>query len=186
MQIRGRSLTLRLLLAMLLWPSVPARMGTAATAPITEAQVEAAYLYNFAKFVEWTEQSFASGSAPVQICVLNDSAFQSTLKQMVSSRSIDGRPVQVLSVQTAADAQNCHILFIAAAQEKQAGTVLDSLRNSGILTVGETQDFLKHGGMIGFELLNGRVQFEVNLKAANQAGLHISARLLSVANRVIQ
>jgi hypothetical protein len=64
--------------------------------------------------------------------------------------------------------------------------VIDALRDTSVLTVGETKGFVQEGGIINFVLQDDRVLFEVNHKAARQAGLSVSSRLLAVAKLVIE
>ena len=176
----------RVVLAIALWSSVLSSEGIAGPAPITESQVKAAYLYNFAKFIAWPEGSFAKADAPMEICVLGDTSFESTLKEIVYSHTVDGHPVQVVHVTAVADAHKCHILFIPSPQDKQARALIEAIRNNSIVTVGETQGFLEEGGMIRFALQEGKVTFQVSLRAAALSGVRISARLLGVATQVIQ
>jgi YfiR/HmsC-like len=153
---------------------------------MSEYQVKAAYLYNFAKFVEWPGGAFSSPTAPLQFCVLNDQAFESELNRLVTGKAIAGRPANVTSVRNAEESRRCHILFINSSQRGQVRHVLEVLRDTSVLTVGETQGFVEEGGIINFVLQDDRVQFQVNHKAAAQAALHISSRLLSVAKLVIE
>ena len=153
---------------------------------VSEYQVKAAYLYNFSKFVEWPAQAFASPTAPIRLCVLNDPAFESELNPIVKGKIVGGRAIAVIPVQNAEQARRCQILFIASSQDKQSRQIIDALRDSSVLTVGESAGFVEKGGIINFVLQDDRVQLQVNHKAATQAGLHISSRLLSVAKRVIQ
>jgi hypothetical protein len=169
----------------LLWPEI-ASAASVGSIPVTESQVKAAYLYNFAKFIAWPERSFAAADAPMEICVLDDMSFESTLKEVVSSHTVDAHPVQVVHVTVVADAHDCHILFIPSPQNKQAHTLIQALGNSSIVTVGETPTFLEDGGVIRFALQEGRIKFQVNMRAAAESGVHISARLLTVATRVLQ
>jgi len=177
---------LRAVLALTLCSSALSPYCIADAVPITESQVKAAYLYNFAKFIAWPERSFGKADAPIKICVLEDTSFETTLREIVYSHTVDGHPVEVVHVTAVADAHRCHILFIPSLQDKQARALIEAIGNSGIVTVGETQGFLEEGGMIRFTLQEGKVKFQVNLRAAVQSGLRISARLLSVATRVIQ
>lgn len=170
-------------IAMLLWfPAQP--LSNAQTA--SEYQVKAAYLYNFVKFVEWPAQDFASPTAPIQLCVLNDRSFESELNQIVKGKTVAGRPVAVIPVQNGEQSRLCHVLFINSSQSGQAHHILEVLRDTSVLTVGETKGFVEEGGIINFVLQDDHVQFHVNHKAANQVGLRISSRLLSVAKLVIE
>ena len=153
---------------------------------VSEYQFKAAYLYNFSKFVEWPAQAFASPVAPIRLCVLKEQAFESELNQVVKGKTVGGRAVAVVPVQTAEQSLGCQILFIASSQDKQSRQIIDTLRNTSVLTVGESEGFLERGGIINFVLQDDRVQLQVNHKAATQAGLHISSRLLSVARLVIE
>jgi hypothetical protein len=184
--LRHAQYVLRVVLVIALCSPASSNEGFASPVAITESQVKAAYLYNFAKFVAWPERSFVKADAPIDICVLDDTSFESTLREIVSSHSVDGHPVQVVHVTAVVGAHGCHILFIPSLQAKQARAFIEAIGNKSIVTVGETQGFLEEGGMIRFALEEGKVKFQVNLRAAAQSGVRISARLLSVATRVIQ
>ena len=153
---------------------------------VSEDQVKAAYVYNFAKFVEWPAIAFPSPTAPFRLCVLGEKSFQSELDQVIKGKTVAGRPVTMVPAQVQEQFRSCHILFIASSQNKQVQRILESLRDSSVLTVGEAKNFIEQGGIINLVLEDDRVQFQVNHKAATQAGLRISSRLLTVAKLVIE
>lgn len=153
---------------------------------VSEDEVKAAYLYNFAKFVEWPERNFANPSSPILLCVLSDQSFEAQLKRIVTGKNIAGHPVSVIPLQNAEDSRRCHVLFINSSRSRQLHDIVELLRGSSVLTVGEADRFVQDGGMINFVLQDDHVQFEVNHRAANAAGLHISARLLSLAKAVVE
>ena len=153
---------------------------------VSEYQVKAAYLYNFAKFVEWPSRDFPSPSAPLRFCVLNDQAFESTLNQIVKGKVVGSHPASVVSVQNGEQSRSCHVLFINSSQARETQHILEVLRDTNVLTVGETKGFVEEGGMISFVLHDDSVQFQVNHKAAKQAGLGLSSRLLAVAKAVLE
>jgi YfiR/HmsC-like len=150
----------------------------------SDAQVEAAYIYNFAKFVEWPDGKFPTPNSPIRFCVLNDFSFEADLNRVVSGRSIAGRPLEVAQLRDGSEAAQCHVLYVNAAQERQMRHSLEVLREANVLTVGETDAFIDEGGMINFFLQDEQVLFGINNKAAREAGLHLSSRLLSLAKRV--
>jgi hypothetical protein len=152
----------------------------------SEYQVKAAYLLNFAKFVEWPSGEFASPESPIQLCVLNDRPFHSELNRIAKGKTIAGRPVAAVAVPDAEQSRGCQMLFINSFQAAHARRILDVLRNTSVLTVGESTGFVEEGGIINFVLQDDHVQFEVNHRAANGVGLHISSRLLTVARLVIE
>lgn len=151
---------------------------------VSDYQVKAAYVYNFAKFVDWPAESFSTPTAPIRLCVLNDHAFQSQLEQIVTGKSITGRPVIAITVQTGEESRDCQVLYINSSQ--QSRHIFDLLQGTSVLTVGETKGFLEEGGIINFIFQGDQVHFQVNHKAATLAGLHMSSRLLSVAKAVIE
>jgi hypothetical protein len=150
-----------------------------------EYQVKAAFLYNFAKFVEWPPSSFSDASAPLQICVFGRDPFGEELRNLTAGKTVNGRKLEVGTINDLQHARNCHILFIASSVRMPMKQLIEDLRGASVLTVGDAKDFAGQGGMINFVLENDRVQFEVNRKAADQAGLKISSKLLSVAKLVI-
>jgi hypothetical protein len=151
---------------------------------ISEYQVKAAYLYNFAKFVDWPDDSFASPTAPIRLCVLNDRSFQTQLEQIVIGKNIIGHPVLAIPVETGEESRDCQVLFISSS--RQPRHIFDSLQGASVLTVGETTGFLDEGGMINFIIEGNQVHFQVNQKAATKARLRMSSRLLSLAKVVIK
>jgi hypothetical protein len=167
-------------LVMLLLSGAGAQTSTAG-----EYQVKAAFLYNFAKFVEWPASTFSDASAPLQICVFGRDPFGQTLRDITSEKTVQGRKLEINLVSDLPHARSCHILFIVASAETPVKQIVEGLRGAGVLTVGDSKGFTEQGGMINFVLENDRVQFEVNRTAAEKAGLKISSRLLSVAKSVI-
>jgi hypothetical protein len=150
----------------------------------SEYQVKAAFLFNFAKFVEWPPDSFTDAAAPFEICVLGQDPFGEELRILTNQKTINGRKLEVKHVDDLQYARNCHILFIASSEKTSMKTILEGLRGASVLTVGDRKDFVGQGGMINFVLENDRVKFEVSPVAAERAGLKISSRLLSVAKLV--
>ncbi len=156
----------------------------AQSASAGEYQVKA-FLYNFAKFVEWPPNSFRDPAAPLQICVLGQDPFGDELRNITNAKTVNGRKFEVRQVADLQLAKTCHIVFIASSEKAQFKQILEGLRGTCALTVSDTQGFVEQGGMINFVLENDRVQFEVSRKAVEQAGLKISSKLLSVAKLVI-
>jgi hypothetical protein len=166
--------------AMLLLGGMHAQTPTAA-----EYQVKAAFLYNFVKFVEWPPGSFSDSSTPFQICVLGRDPFGDALRNITNEKVVNGHKLEVRQVADLQHARNCHILFVSSSAKMPVKQIVDGLRGASVLTVGDNKGFAEQGGMINFILENDRVQFEVSSKAAEEAGLKISSKLLSVAKLVI-
>jgi hypothetical protein len=151
---------------------------------LDEYQVKAAFLYNFAKFVEWPPEAFKTAKDPILVCVLGHNPFGSALEETIHGKSIASRAFAYRQVSDAESASDCQILFIGSTESKRFRSLLDNLKPTGILTIGEAQGFAADGGVINFKLDDGRVHFEINVDAAEQERLHISAKLLSLAKIV--
>jgi hypothetical protein len=153
----------------------------AGEAGIEEYQVKAAFLFNFAKFVEWPAQAFKNANEPIEICVLGPNPFGSSLDQAVQGKMVGHRTFVVREVLDAQQASDCHIVFVSAAGWTRSRAVLGDIKKCCILTVGETGEFIDGGGMINLRLENARVRVEINPDAAERARLRISSKLLSLA-----
>lgn len=151
---------------------------------VDEYQVKAAFLYNFAKFVEWPAQSFKTAADPISICVFGSNPFGSALDEATAGKTVDGRRFVVHEVSEPASACNCHIVFVGASERKRFQAILGKLRSPGVLTVGDTEGFAAQGGVINFRLEGGKVRFEVNVEAAAQVHLRLSSKLLALAEIV--
>lgn len=163
--------------AMLLAAGAPAQ-------EVEEYQVKAAFLYNFAKFVEWPSHAFKTPQDPIVVCVLGHNPFGNALEDVMRGKTIEGRAFSFRQVDGAEEAGGCQILFISSSEAKHFQALYRNLNPAGILTVGEAQGFASAGGVINFKLDGGHVHFEINVGAAEQAKLQISSKLLNLAQIV--
>ena len=149
----------------------------------TEYQIKAAFLFNFAKFVQWPERAFAQASSPMVIGVLGDNPFHDDLARTVRDKAVDEHPLVVREFRSPAEATNCHILFICTSEKERLPGILGALKGTSVLTVGEMERFTELGGMINFVLQGTKTRFQINNEAAARAGLKISSKLLNLALR---
>jgi len=152
---------------------------------LSDYQVKAAYFYNFAKFVQWPEQELADPARPVRFCILRDRLFEEELSRIAKGKFIGGHAVEVTRVENVEQSRQCQALFVNSAQQRQSRHFVEALRGNSVLTVGETEGFLQDGGIIAFVLEKDRVQFVVNRRAATEAGLYMSSKMLNLAKRVV-
>lgn len=148
----------------------------------TEYEVKAAFLYNFAKFVEWPAATFSRTGGSVVLCVLGPNPFGPTLERIAREQKVQGRPMVIKRAQTAAELGPCHLLY--GPQPDDSGQLAEAIRAvsvPGRLVVGEGEQFAAQGGGIGFFLEQRRVRFAINLAATDRAGLKVSSKLLKIA-----
>ena len=155
--------------------------GFAQSPPPSEYQIKAAFLYNFAKFVEWPTQAFAGPRSPVVIGVLGKNVFGDDLEQTIRDKTVNNHPFQFKQFHSVDEVTNCQILFISTSEKERLPKILSGLRGASVLTVSEMDHFTDTGGMINFVIEDNRVHFQINDAAAKKAGLKISSKLLSLA-----
>jgi hypothetical protein len=151
---------------------------------VSEYQLKAAFLYNFAQFVEWPPDALGDSRRPIIIGVLGDDPFGSALDEITRGKSVSGRRIVVKRFRHVKDIDACHILFISDSEEDREQKDMQSLAGSSILTVGETDDFIRHGGIIRFTMENSKIGLEINIDHARSARLKISSKLLKLARIV--
>ena len=172
-----------LLLAGCLYLTIPVeiRSQTLNGTELSEQQVKAAYLYNFAKFIEWPDSAFSGDADPIQIAIIGEDPFGAILDQTVQNKTLNGRPLLINRFQSLPLELHFHIAFIGSKDIKQVQSILKQLESSPTLTVGDTKDFATRGGCINFVFKQNRVLFEINMDASQRVGLKISSRLLRLA-----
>jgi hypothetical protein len=151
---------------------------------LDEYQVKAAFLYNFAKFVEWPPQAFKDSTDAIAVCIAGETPIYAQLESAVIGKTAGSRSFAVRRVSDADPAEGCQILFIGLTDRKRTALILAGARKLGTLTVGESAEFIADGGVVNFKLENGKVRFQINVEAAGQAQLRISSKLLSLAEIV--
>ncbi|MCC7261877.1 MAG: YfiR family protein [Candidatus Latescibacteria bacterium] len=166
-----------LALMVLLWWSGP---SPAAEGP-SEYQVKAAFLYKFARFIEWPATSFADTASALVIGILGDDPFGPMLDQAIAGKLVQGRPLQILRLDHLDQVPRCHILFVGRQRDPKTAQILSLVGGHPVLSVGEADDFARAGGVIHLLVDDQRVFFEINTEAAQRAGLRISSQLLKLA-----
>ena len=170
------------ILAMLLLVGA-SRGGGAWAAEFDEYAVKAAYLYNFAKFVEWPPGAFADAAAPLWVCIAGDDPFGDALAAL-SGKTVASHPVAVRHMPATTGLEPCHIVFVSRTEQGRFKAVLAQLARLPILTVSDIGDFARAGGMIGLIEADQRIRFDINLAVARQANLKLSSHLLKLATLV--
>lgn len=170
---RRRGLTLLLLLISL----VPLRV-TSLGQVATEYQVKAAYIYNFTKFIEWPQ---AIVTPAFTICILGDDPFESAIDRLTAGKTAYGHPIQVRRPKNEAETKQCQMVFVGAADRSKAVKLIEVTQGSPVFTVGESQEFLRIGGMVILSMEGNLVKVTVNKAPTESAGFKVSANLMTLA-----
>ncbi len=166
------------LLAFTLPAATMATYGAGGQDAVTaEYQLKAAFLYNFAKFVEWPAETGRSADS-FTFCIGGEEPFR-IIGPYLAGKKVHGRVIIVRAVETSAGTSGCHLLFVGAASIHLQNALR---RISGpVLTVGESTDFIISGGMINLARENNRLRFEISRSAGERGGLKFSSQLLKLA-----
>lgn len=154
---------------------------TAQNAPPNEYQIKAAFILNFAQFIQWPAASFGDASQPIVIGILGDDPFGEMLEQTFANEVVGGRALVVKRARQVDDLKSSHLLFVSKSERDRVTTILNSLRDSAVVTIGEVENFAQRGGIINFYMDGRRVRFEINADAAQKKGIRIHSQLLARA-----
>ena len=150
----------------------------------SEYQLKAAFLFNFAKFVEWPPSAFSSDKAPITLCIAGGDPFGNTLDALISGKTIDNRNIATRRTKNVGDMGNCHVVFVDSSEDKHLPEIVDRLNAGATLLVGESPDFASRGGDIQFYMQDGKIRFAINVDAVQRSRLTVSAKLLALARIV--
>jgi hypothetical protein len=159
------------------------RVG-AAQSEASEYSLKAAFLFNFADYVTWPSGPEPAAQTPMRFGVLGAQELATNLEAIGHTRHVQGRPVHVHRVAGEHEVPSLHILFISREQHDISLGMLALASAHSVLTVTE-HPVMPAGSMINFRVIDGRVRFDIDVAAAQEAQLTISSRLLRVARRVI-
>ena len=181
---RSRCYAVVFCVAALLCLGTPAFTDPASdSAKTLEYRIKAAFLYNFARFVEWPQED-ARNEHKLVIGVLGKDPFGPILDETVRGKKARGRPLEIKRLSNADDTASCDLVFVSSSERRRIETLLTALNGAKVLTVGETPNFLDKGGMINFVIENERVRIDLNLGTTRAAGLSVSSQLIRVAREV--
>jgi hypothetical protein len=152
--------------------------------PVPEYNVKAAYLLLFARYAHWPEEVFPSADAPLLIAVIGEDPFGPILDETMRDQRVGSHPVQILRVQNPEAALNSHVVFISGQQRVFERRAWDLFKSRPVLTVGESSDSLDVGAIVRLVEDRDKIRFDVDWKAAEQAGIRIASPMLVSARRV--
>ncbi len=172
---------LSLLIALTVLFLLPGRIGAQEA---NEYEVKAAFLYNFARFVEWPDNVSPDPNGPLVIAILGRDPFGGEIDRAIEGKTVNGRRLVIKRFSSLETYEQCHILFVSSSERGNLPRILAAVRTNSVLTVSETDRFAQIGGIINFITIENRIRFEINQAAAERVGLKISSKLLSLGRVV--
>lgn len=149
-----------------------------------EHELKAAFLYHFTRFVEWPAEAFPGPDAPFRICVVGEGDVAGFLAELVAGEQVKGRALEVRGYGRIRDARGCHILFLGGGEDPRELRDLVEVERGGVLSVGESPEFLEEGGLLRFRVHRGRIRLQVSDPARELSRLRISSKLLELCDLV--
>ena len=176
-----KPLTTKLLIGVGLWLLMASLHVTSAqTSADDEPLLKAAFVYNFAKFTRWPDNTWTEQNAPLVLCTMGSDKLADGLIQL-GGKTIQEHPVTTRPLLDDQNPETCHLLYIAASEQPRYKDILKTMRGKPILTVSELSHFGRTGGIIELYREKDQTRFIINLGVAREAGLVLSARLLGMA-----
>lgn len=151
--------------------------------PSAEYQLKAAFLYNFAKFVEWPVETFPTPSAPFTICAVGNDPFGSSL-DAIAGKTVRDRALVIKRIRSGGAAAGCQILYVSPSEVPQASDLLRSLHKAPVLTVCDIDACAETGLMLNLRMADNRVQLDMNLEVVQQTPLKVSSQLIKLTRIV--
>ena len=151
------------------------------TAP--EYPLKAAFLFNFAKVIEWPKTTFRDAKTPMVVGVFGKDPFGGDLELVFGKRQANGRNVVINRFNNVAEAKTCQILFVPATEQGRWSEISEAIKGLSVLTVGETAQFTQMGGIISLVPV-GTTRMTINMDAAERANLVVGSLLQNIATIV--
>ncbi len=159
-------------------------VGPSRAQAISEEAVKAGFVFNFVKFTQWTGDREGDGR-PLNICTPGALPLDGQLA-LLHGRMVGSRKLVLRSHVAVSDWRTCQVLYLPHAEAGRTETTLQGLGSAQVLTISDQPGFVQAGGMIGLRVEDNRVRFDVNLLAAQRAGLTLSSQMLKLAGQVLQ
>ncbi len=145
-----------------------------------ETLTKAQFLYNLALYTEWPDSQFASSKSDFKFCTLDAGDVASALMWVSTGKKINGRSVEVAEVSSVGNTGSCHVVFFGETSEEKLSEYVSALSGSGVLSVAPSEKFAELGGVLGFEMVGGKVQFTINGSAVSRERLKIRDKLMGL------
>ncbi len=150
---------------------------------LEEYTVKAALSLNFARFTEWPLAALQPNAATITLCTLGDNIVHEAFSG-VEKKTVGNKVMRVINLTRIRDLEQCQLLFVSGLEQNKTIQLISEIRKLSILTIGEETEFLKSGGMVVLQIVDGKVNMQINLDAVKKAGLQINSRVLKLATIV--
>jgi hypothetical protein len=116
--------------------------------------------------------------------VFKHDPFGTALDEVIRGKTINNRAILARRINELPDLKPCQLVFVNSAEDKLLSEILNSLKGTSALVVGEGDGFAERGGGIQFFLEDNKLRFAINVDAVQRARLNVSSKLLALARIV--
>jgi YfiR/HmsC-like len=148
----------------------------------TTAILQANYLYNIAKLVEWKDPSMRTGNFIIGV-VGGANLYQELIKQY-STRTIGKQPIEVRKLPRTAEVDRCHMLFVGKNDLALLPEIYKRMRGKPTLLITEYSGALDDGSVVNFVKVDNLLKYELSMANATNHGLVVGLTLKNLAHRV--
>ena len=157
---------------------IAASVSLNVTATGNISSVEAMFIYNFLRHVNWPENT---GNDNFVIGVYGTSDTYDQLLQYTANRKVGTKTIVIRKISSVSEALACQLIFVPAASISSIATIKNQLGNKACLIVGEKEGSNAFGSTIEFVLKDNTLKFRVDEEKARQQNLLVSRSLLDMA-----
>ncbi len=148
--------------------------------PVTEYDVKAAFMYNFARLAEWPEVS-RDGAGTFTVGILGQDPFGLSIRRVIEGKTVKGLPIRIVYGASAEELRDCNMVFVSSSERTRLPGLLQALSAAPVLTVSDAPEFTERGGMIELFVENSRIRFAINREMIQRSGLRVASTLLTLA-----
>jgi hypothetical protein len=148
----------------------------------TTAILQANYLYNIAKLVEWKDAEMRNGNFIIGV-IGGTNLYQELIKQY-STRTIGKQPIEVRKLPRTAEVERCHILYVGRSDLALLPEIYKRMQGKPTMVVTEYAGALEDGAIVNFVRVDNLLKYELSLSNAQKHGLVVGLTLKNLAHRV--
>lgn len=150
----------------------------------TTAIIQASYIYNIAKLVEWRQPAMRTG--PFVIGVLGSGNLYQELVKKYATRSIGKQPIEVRKLPETQEVDRCHILFVPEEDRALLPGIMKQANARSTLVITDFPDALSSGAVVNFVTAKNTLKYEISVVNADKQNIDVGLTLKQLADRVVE
>lgn len=148
-----------------------------------EQKIKAAIVYNFLKFTNWPDDTFARTNGKINVCLFGGDPFDGYLYPL-EGKTAQQHPITIIQVHDIRKTAHCSLIFVHRNEAESLTPLLHFLKGRPVLTVSDIEAFAQQGGMIEMAKENEQINLYINDHEANADGLRIAKDILKLARLI--